>query len=243
MTFMRTLLAGAAVLAIAGAAHAATYDAVADFSTSTSSGSVWSYGTGTTGTDFTPYSNFNANCFGPGTACWQTATPVDLVPAVIKNTSGVTINNGTVVFPANVLLVHPGPNTDSIVRFTVPVTGTYHVTGFYELLDTNPTGVNAIIAINDAVIAVSFHLTGPGAMHPGTVGQFVSFGGGNFFLPAGTFIDYGVNNDGNFFNDSTGLSLTFTQVPEPAAWALMLVGFGALGASLRTSRRKTTVAA
>ena len=31
--------------------------------------------------------------------------------------------------------------------------------------------------------------------------------------------------------------LTFAQVPEPAAWTLMLVGFGALGASLRSRRR------
>ena len=31
--------------------------------------------------------------------------------------------------------------------------------------------------------------------------------------------------------------LTFTQVPEPAAWTLMLAGFGAIGASLRSRRR------
>jgi len=32
-------------------------------------------------------------------------------------------------------------------------------------------------------------------------------------------------------------------VPEPAAWAMMLVGFGGLGAALRGSRRKLAVAA
>ena len=163
MTLMRTLLVGAAALSLAGVAHATTYDAVADFSSSTSSGPIWSYGTGVTGTDFTPYTNFNPSCFGPGSGCWQTAHPVDLVPAVINNSSGGTINFGTVVLPTNVLLVHPGPNTDSIVRFTVPVSGFYNVKGFFELLDTNPTGVNAIIAINDAAVLATFPLTGPGA--------------------------------------------------------------------------------
>jgi len=32
--------------------------------------------------------------------------------------------------------------------------------------------------------------------------------------------------------------LTITAVPEPATWAMMLVGFGGLGASLRTARRR-----
>jgi hypothetical protein len=31
--------------------------------------------------------------------------------------------------------------------------------------------------------------------------------------------------------------------PEPASWALMLVGFGALGAALRRRRRTTALAA
>ena len=32
-------------------------------------------------------------------------------------------------------------------------------------------------------------------------------------------------------------------VPEPAAWTLMLVGFGGLGASLRMARRRSAKAA
>ena len=239
MISVRMAAAAAAVSLLATAAQATVYNDVADFS-STSSTGIWSYGTGVTGTSFTPYTNFNPGCFGPGSACWQTATPVDLVPAVVANLSGATINFGTVVLPTNVLLIHPGPNTDSIVRFTVPVTGHYDVSGFYELLDTNPTGVNAIIAANGTVIA-SFLLTGPGAMHPNTPGQSQAFSATDIFLPAGTIIDYGVNNDGNFLNDSTGLGLTFTLVPEPGAWAMTLVGLAGLGASLRASRRKRAI--
>ena len=50
----------------------------------------------------------------------------------------------------------------------------------------------------------------------------------------------------NYFNpgqnDGTS-TLTISAVPEPAAWVLMLVGFGALGASLRAGRKTASAAA
>jgi hypothetical protein len=42
--------------------------------------------------------------------------------------------------------------------------------------------------------------------------------------------------------DSTQSFAFDSTVPEPAAWALMLVGVGAIGASLRLRRREARVA-
>jgi hypothetical protein len=37
------------------------------------------------------------------------------------------------------------------------------------------------------------------------------------------------------------VSITSGAVPEPATWALMIVGFGAVGATLRSRRRQAIV--
>jgi hypothetical protein len=43
------------------------------------------------------------------------------------------------------------------------------------------------------------------------------------------------------FTSFTGATFS-ASVPEPAAWALILVGFGSMGAGLRVTRRKSTAA-
>jgi len=46
---------------------------------------------------------------------------------------------------------------------------------------------------------------------------------------------------GGYTTDTVNFSAT--EVPEPAAWALMLIGFGGLGAAMRASRKKAIAAA
>jgi len=49
--------------------------------------------------------------------------------------------------------------------------------------------------------------------------------------------------DGTRNDNFGGVSLRFTAVPEPATWAVMLLGFGGIGAMLRTRRRRALAAA
>lgn len=70
-------------------------------------------------------------------------------------------------------------------------------------------------------------------------GDFVNFWS-NGILP-GTGLDYGVAvTDGVDVLDYTG-GVAVAAVPEPASWALMIVGFGMVGAAMR-SRRRVSVA-
>jgi hypothetical protein len=51
---------------------------------------------------------------------------------------------------------------------------------------------------------------------------------------------------GTTFCSDARLTLTYdytpsSAVPEPATWAFMIVGFGAVGAAMRSARRKTKV--
>jgi len=56
-----------------------------------------------------------------------------------------------------------------------------------------------------------------------------------------TQLHFGVG-DGDFGDNSGAFTITVAEVPEPATWALMLVGFGRLGGALRTHKRRTVMA-
>ncbi len=71
------------------------------------------------------------------------------------------------------------------------------------------------------------------------------YAGGDFGLPAGTYVGFEDLAGGGDL-DYEDLAFIFTNVrsnvPEPAAWALMLGGFGLVGAAMRRRRVTRTVA-
>lgn len=125
------------------------------------------------------------------------------------------------------------------MRWTAPTSGTASISGFFELLDTNPTGIIGEVFDNGTEVN-SGTLTSPGATHPSTTGVSEAF---SFAVPvkAGDVIWFGVNNDGDFLDDSTGVEVNITttsgpaSVPEPGT--LMLFGAGFLGLALRCRKR------
>jgi hypothetical protein len=78
---------------------------------------------------------------------------------------------------------------------------------------------------------------------------FLSTGSTNFFPPDSFYGFARAENDIRSFEllgSSIGLrSLTVDavdEVPEPATWAFMIIGFGAIGAAMRTARRRAVPA-
>lgn len=90
-----------------------------------------------------------------------------------------------------------------------------------------------------SAFTVTLHTTGgadvilnPTGLQGSNVFDIVSPGGGESYTGA-TF-----TTSGGGFNDFKQLRLVLAPVPEPATWALMLLGFGGIGMALRRGRRR-----
>lgn len=68
--------------------------------------------------------------------------------------------------------------------------------------------------------------------------------GGNFLVPTGATQFYLGTVDGYQWNDNVGnFTALISSVPEPATWALFIMGFGGIGAAMRFGRNGRKVAA
>jgi hypothetical protein len=76
------------------------------------------------------------------------------------------------------------------------------------------------------------------------VGPQFNLGGGGTNA-SGTVLNDSANDPGGFPGTlgSNNISLSVTAVPEPATWAVMLVGFGGLGVAMRSRRKQAAAAA
>ena len=197
---------------------AQTWDATRDF-TNSNPNSAWSYGWGVTGTSFTLYTIYHPDCADlwgvQGFVCW-TADLYPHLPEVGLNTSGHWLHWLTNVVPPNALFVQPGPDWDpgdSIVQWTAPATASYRISGFFEIIDTNPSGI-IILVFRNGTLLFRAELLGPPAQYPDHIG-----GRANFYFPevslnAGDVICFGVNSDGTFYYDGTGFNATIVTPPN-----------------------------
>ena len=229
---MRIVLAAALAVVAAAPAAAVTYDAFGSF-TGTHTGGAFTYGvlddTGATPA-FTAY-NDTPGCAGliSNTIC----TSNGFLPAAFKSTSGAH-QSGTVIVPGDALVFHPGPNAgqSSAVVFTAPTTSRYTLSFSSFVADSNPSGV-VIEAFSPGFTLI------PVATLTSANPTF-SFASFPLFFTAGDQVGFAVNYDGVYNNDSTGINVTLTAVPEPASWALMVAGFGLIGFA---ARRRTAATA
>jgi hypothetical protein len=219
---MRSIPLPAIAVAVAlssAVAHATSFDPAADFSLAGNPNGPWSYGySQSLGGPLIPHAG--SGDFS-GLQFWNTDFSIGL-PWVARNSTATPMNwAGTTTFAPGALSLHPGPNGQvALLRFTVPATGQYSLSGaFYGQDYVGPTTTDVHLLLNGVSIFD---------------GVVTDFGTGVPFntsltLAGGSFLDFAVGFGGNqtYLYDSTGLSATITAVPEPTALALV-VGAGLL---------------
>ena len=134
-------LCRAAFLLAAPVLSAATYDPIVDFSLAANPNGVWAYGYSTTlsdlGTNFN-LMNTGVSC-GTGVGCWNSNSGL---PQIVRNGSGATFADGTVVIPTDELHLHPGSGgIYAILRWTAPTAGAYDIEGAFTVQDTSANSV------------------------------------------------------------------------------------------------------
>jgi hypothetical protein len=142
-----------------------------------------------------------------------------------------------------------------------PTTDTFSVNGFsYTMTGTDGVGLNELFDTNEDRRAGGLDGVGPGGPYEvlrvvtgvnRSPSQWASDPAGKSIfsdstvtgLASGTF--YALPNSGPVTNldlETTSIVSSFTtspvDIPEPASWALLVVGFGAIGGGLRTARRR-----
>jgi hypothetical protein len=238
LSLLRMLALGAVSIP---AVFAGTFDAETQFSLTTNTASnTWSYW-GSSSTTVSTYPStiallpvlFDKTC-GFGTSCWDATTIIGNL--ILQNATGSDVtafpnsdarNDQLTFYPRTGLV---------LVRFLVPTTGTYDLTGFFEGSASTPQFSQDFIDIDENVGSPLLNSSGGLAF-----GAVNSFDFTNLSLNAGNTVDFlvaGTSTDGNN-SLSTGFDATFTQVtsvPEAGGFVLLAGGLLVLGAVKKYKR-------
>lgn len=165
-----------------------------------------------------------------------TVTGVDFV-AWNSPTSATTTTVGWAIF--SMLKIPYGSNGTLIASGTSAVTSSYILTNASGYAVNTDTFAIAPTALASGTYAIALYNALDTTLSPfPNIRWDVNFGPSAGFVRTnfGPFESYQASNTFQILGSVPG------GVPEPASWALMLVGFGSLGAVLRQSRRNTAVA-
>lgn len=239
-------LAMSFAMAVAAPALATTYDLAANFSDSNNSNGAWSYTYG--GTPLTHYpqpTTANALNSAAANGYWGTGADFFSAPFLLKTTangaSTSPYNNGD--FLAGDVLVH-GPSDGSAVAINWTATGAGSIN-----FSSSIWYAHSIVQRSEVVeaflngtslgsVTVTNGITRTSAL--------TSLAGSGLAVAAGDVLSFRFSKSaGQTFGSLAGISalVDFTPnavgaVPEPATWGLMILGFGAIGTTMR--RRKDT---
>jgi hypothetical protein len=128
-------------------------------------------------------------------------------------------------------LVELDSNNNSAMARTIDA-GRYNLTFYYSARPNVPSASNGIDVLLDGVSI--FNITGDGGAGTNWLPQSILFDIGSSATL--TFAALGTSDSLGGYLDNIALA----AVPEPAAWAMMVAGFGLLGAATRR-RARTSV--
>ena len=122
--------------------------------------------------------------------------------------------------------------------------GTLLSAGLNTITSSASLGVDGPYNVTQLFFGVGPQLLGPGtyyfALQAISPVSSTFLGGGAAASGAAETMDGGVTWAANYEGYSSVAVSLYTYVPEPAAWALMLVGVGAVGGALRRRAARTT---
>ena len=121
--------------------------------------------------------------------------------------------------------------SDNLI-FTAPVAATYALTSSFIGAQR---GIGVLVSVlENGNYQFNSSVT--------SFGQVVSFDD-SFAMSAGDTLEFAVQEGGGLQNTGLDVSIaTVGGVPEPAAWTMMLIGIGAIGAAMRSRRGRTGLA-
>jgi hypothetical protein len=139
------------------------------------------------------------------------------------------------------------PSTDGGQTYDAAEDGYYHYTLNFSLPQFSAASFNGAFAADNEVTDISLngHSLGAGVGFSSWTGFSASTAD---FVAGANSLTFTVKNWAQATGNPTGLRVEFNEssvagAPEPAAWALMIMGFGGVGATLRSQRRRGAVAA
>ncbi len=149
------------------------------------------------------------------------------------------------------------PNDTSNGYFQADYTGT-DVVRSYLVTDGAPSGPDTGALVTqfnagptlgspDSGNCYPFNCNDSGTSTGQSIDYFEIYRAGAFSGPINissiSFFDAGLGTGDNVLNGTYDITFSTLAVPEPAAWVMMLAGFGGLGLALRSRRRPLTAAA
>lgn len=124
---------------------------------------------------------------------------------------------------------------DTIFTFTLPTPGKLRITDAFLIGDVFRLTINGVVLGPTSAPGAGANLGGD------FDAAFASgyYSAAEYDLLAGDFTVTGQATVSPFGGGAAGLRVDTAAIPEPGAWALMIMGFGLAGGALRRVRRET----